>query len=134
MTTIPEGTMIQEEWRDIPDFKGVYSVSNYGRVKSHTRTVYRHNYCREEPERILKQMTHYKGYKIVFFSRQNKKHKRFVHRLVANAFLKNPKDLPIVNHKNLKKHDNFVLNLEWATAKENTNHYYENRTDSDMKF
>ena len=47
-----------------------------------------------------------------------------LHRVVAEMFLPNPDNLPVVNHKNLNKTDNSVGNLEWVTFKENSNHYY----------
>ncbi len=120
---------LPEIWKDIEGFEGHYTISNYGRVKSLARNICRLKgvYCKDEPEIILKQMTHYKGHKFVFLSKANKRHKRYVHRLVACAFLPNPQSCPIVNHKNMKKDDNFVLNLEWCTDSENTQHYYDNR-------
>lgn len=110
-----------EEWRAVAGYEGLYEVSNLGRVRSLDRYI-RHN-CRPYliKGRILKNT---KGeYYYVNLHDVNgtpKKHK--VHRLVANAFIPNPENLPQINHKNEDKMDNRVENLEWITAQDNCNH------------
>lgn len=59
------------------------------------------------------------GYIYVSFCRNSKHYSRKVHRLVAEAFIQNPENKPMVNHVNCDVSDNRVENLEWATAREN---------------
>lgn len=62
------------------------------------------------------------GYLAVNLFRNGKYSHKYVHRLVAEAFLPNPRDLPVINHKNGDKHDNRVDNLEWCTQQANIDH------------
>lgn len=63
------------------------------------------------------------GYERVSLSNNQIKHKRMsVHRLVADAFIPNPNNLPQVNHKNENKRDNRLENLEWSSALHNLEH------------
>lgn len=67
------------------------------------------------------------GYHYVLLSIDGKKYSRSIHRLVANAFLENPNDLPVVNHKNgegTNRYNNRVTNLEWSTYSYNNLHAY----------
>lgn len=115
-----------EIWCDIKGYEGMYQVSDQGRVKSVYRLIFVFGKATPHRERIMSLMTHYRGYLIVFLSKGNIKKKFFVHRLVADAFLENSTASPIVNHKYGNKLDNRASELEWATYKENTNHYYRN--------
>lgn len=117
MTTKPE------IWKDIPGFEGLYQVSSHGRVRSLDtfKKVYRFGvpYLRKKKGRILKPVKHTNGYLVVQLGRGNR---RFVHRLVAEAFIENPEHKPAINHKNGIKTDNTVENLEWVTYSENQIH------------
>lgn len=76
--------------------------------------------------RVLKPDIVWDGYERVTLS-QNNKLKRFrVHRLVAEAFIQNPNNLPMVNHKDGDKRNNHVSNLEWVDCQQNTKHAFDN--------
>lgn len=124
---VPHFITTGEEWRDIIGYEGRYQISDFGRVKSLARTVPgprgRQYQVREI---ILMQGDHYRGYKVVWLSKENKDTKFFIHRLVAFAFLFPPTS-DVVNHKDLNKHNNHVSNLEWATYSQNTQHYHDNK-------
>lgn len=108
-----------EIWKDIPEFDGLYQISNYGRVKSTQRLVIKSN-GKENPvqERILRPFIN-KGYVYATLSKNGKQPNLKVHRLVATAFIKNPDNFPDVNHKNENKKDNRACNLEWCTKEYN---------------
>ena len=98
-----------EIWKDIEGFEGLYQVSNLGRVKSLG------NGLTWKTERILKTVRTKDGYLKLVLSKNNVRKYFRVHRLVAQAFIPNPDNLPEVNHKNEDKTDNRVENLEWCT-------------------
>lgn len=118
---------MEEEWRDIAGYEGLYQISNLGRVKSLKREV---NIKllnvgwakREVPELIRKQIIYKNGYAGVQLHKQQRLHLSLIHRLVAKAFIPNPDNKPEVNHKNGNKLDNRVENLEWVTRAENDKH------------
>lgn len=107
----------KEEWRDIKGYEGQYQVSNQGRIKSFklwTGSMYINN------ERILKNVIYKNGYENVML-----KNKHFlVHRLVAKAFVPNPNNLPIINHKDGNKANNNANNLEWCNYSHNEKEAY----------
>lgn len=114
-----------EEWRPIKGFENYYCVSNTGKIKSLPRIVVN---SRSIPhkirERILKPVFSGRDYHAVtmYNSKENICLKTYIHRIVANAFLPNPENLPQVNHKDGDKANNSVSNLEWVTSSENMTH------------
>ena len=107
--------MIKElYWRDIRNFEGLYEVSREGEVVSL-------NYHRTGKKKVLKPGVDKKGYLVVYLYKNGVKKKYLIHRLVADAFIPNPLNLPEINHKNEDKTDNRVENLEWCDHKHNIN-------------
>lgn len=103
--------MSEEIWKPIKGYEGLYSISNLGNVYSHY-----HN-------RLLKPNKNRSGnYVGVILSKQGKQKRFQIHRLVAQAFVPNPYNLPIVNHKNEIQNDNRADNLEWCTHQYNCNY------------
>ena len=103
---------MDEEWRAVKDYEGLYEVSNIGRIKSL-------NYNGTGKEGLLKQQSNHKGYKTVMLRKDNKGKTFKVHRLVAEAFIPNPENKPQIDHINCIRDDNRVENLRWVTGKEN---------------
>lgn len=113
---------MEEEFRDIQGYEGLYQVSNLGRVKSLPRVVKCNSGYQLTKERILKVSKSKHNYLRVVLS-NNKVTKTFcVHRLVAIAFIPNPNNYPIINHKDENCSNNCVENLEWCTTKYNLNY------------
>lgn len=108
-----------ENWKDVVGYEGLYQVSNLGRVKrvEHKTT---NNILLEE--RISGQFINTNGYATVSLSKAGVDKFQGVHRLVAQAFIPNPDNLPFVNHKDENPLNNNVENLEWCTAKYNSNY------------
>lgn len=105
----------EEEWRIVDEFPN-YAVSNKGRVKRiYTQTGH-------ETEKLMSysKATRKNPYRKVLLC----KYSRYIHRLVAIAFIPNPYGLPCVNHKDGNKCNNSVENLEWVSRSENVLHAY----------
>lgn len=102
-----------EEWRDINGYEGIYKVSSNGRVLYYRKT--RSAGVTTKIPSIRKLKKNKTGYIEVALFKNGKYKHLLVHRLVAEAFIPNPYNLPCINHKNEIKSDNNVENLEWCT-------------------
>lgn len=124
-------TAAVEEWRPVKGFEGLYEVSNLGRVRSLDRIIKRRNGNIVYKGKILKQqIKKKKRYGIILTKNYNRRN-FMVHRLVAEAFIPNPKHLETINHKDENTFNNNVNNLEWMTQRENI--LYGTRTERAKK-
>ena len=114
-----------ELWKDIKDYEGFYQVSNLGRVKSLSRSIYdSRGYMIYRKGKIKKPSFDKNGYPQIGLCKNGTVITRKIHRLVAEAFIPNPENKPEINHKDEDKLNNCVDNLEWVTEKENVNYGY----------
>ena len=112
-----------EEWKEIKGFEGMYAVSNLGNVKR----LERYKRCGAKgqtllEEQMVKSYKNFRGYYRVYLSVDGKNYPRFVHKLVAEAFVPNDEKKPQINHIDGNKENNNANNLEWVTNQENNIH------------
>lgn len=113
----------KEVWKDVVGYEGYYQVSNLGRVKSVDRYIEHYRGGKTFKKGKIKALNVRKdGYVSVQLSKDAKARTLRVHRLVAEAFIPNPNNLPQVNHKDENKGNNHVSNLEWCTVGYNVNY------------
>lgn len=114
-----------EKWLPVDGYDGIYEVSTMGRIKTLQRTFYdKKGNERIVKEKIRKPYTTWDGYLRISFYGHGYQEKTTVHRAVAKAFIPNPNNLPIVNHKDGNRKNNSLDNLEWVSESENTLHSF----------
>lgn len=109
---------MQEIWKYIKGFEGMYQVSNLGRVRSVDRFDSMGRLHKSDIKAI-RDNGH--GYKVVQMYKDNKPKIGYIHRLVATAFIENPDNKPEVHHIDSDRGNNKLENLQWVTSKENNN-------------
>lgn len=111
--------LMQEIFKDIPGYEGLYQVSNLGRVKSFKKS----NRYPNQDFHYLKGSVNHGNYKSVWLCDKNNNNIRhYVHKLVANAFIPNPNNLPCINHIDEDKSNNAANNLEWCSYSYNNSY------------
>ena len=106
-----------EEWRPVVGYEGLYEVSDWGNVRSLDRYVRaKCGAVRIAPSKIVKQYLDKDGYCRIGLTKDGKQRVMGVHRLVAEAFLPNFENLPIIDHINGVRNDNMVDNLRWFSV------------------
>lgn len=114
--------MVNEIWRDIKGYEGLYQVSSNGVIRSLDRYLPMPNGGEKlVKEKILKPNKINSGYLCVGLSKNGKTKNYLIHRLVGEHFIDNSNNLPQIDHINTDKTDNRVCNLKWVTSKGNMN-------------
>lgn len=123
--------MLNEEWRSIIDYEGYYEISSFGNVRSLDRAVSVGSQIINLKGRIKAQTPDKDGYKTVHLSKNGKKSRKKVHRLVLEAFV-GPSEL-LACHKNGRPSDNRLSNLYWGNESDNQNDCIEHGTNCNAK-
>lgn len=114
-----------ETWRQVVGFEGIYEVSDNGNIRSVDRFVPNRKNKFNKGNNLKLKISNF-GYARVGLCDGYSQKFRFVHRLVAFAFIPNPDNKPYINHIDGNKLNNCIENLEWVTAKENKDHASKN--------
>jgi len=116
---------MKEIWKSIIGYENLYEISNLGHINKKTITKINKAGFYQTFQGQAMAFSNRKGYCGVWLRKEDGSRKAYdVHRLVAEHFCDGQFNGAVVNHKDLDKHNNCSINLEWVTQKENINHYH----------
>lgn len=119
-----DGVLVVEEWKDIPNYEGIYQASNFGRIKSMARFGKGNFKNKWLDTKIVKSRLSHHGYPMVTLT--NNGYRYFmVHGFVAKLFIPNPLNKSTINHKWGIRWDARASQLEWLTKAEDIQHSYD---------
>ena len=116
---------MEEIWKDVVGYEGIYQVSNKGNVLSLNYGPKGPNHFIDNSPRIMRQTISTCGYRQIMLYKDSNPKVKYVHRLVAEAFIQKEEGKQQVNHKDGNKLNNDADNLEWVSARRNTRHAIE---------
>lgn len=114
---------MENVWKDVKGYENLYQVGSQGVIKSLERIVTNHRGEYKIPQRLIKIHSNPCGHLRVGLFKNGKRTFYGLHRLVAEAFIENPYNLPEINHINGVKTCNSIDNLEWVTRSQNMIHF-----------
>ena len=118
--------MINETWRDIKGYEGLYAISSTGRVKRLARNrIIATGVNKPLKEKMIKTFKGKHGYIHVNLWKNGQMKQHRIHRLIMLAHTEKPQNKNVINHIDGDKTNNILENLEWCTSKENTMHGFE---------
>lgn len=129
---------MEEIWKDIKDYEGLYRISNLGRVKRLKREYHYYNHLTKRDnirivdEKILKGTIN-KGYNRICLTKNGIEKNHFIHRLVIENFVREVKDNENIDHIDCNKLNNNINNLEIVTTRENNHRAFLNNLDKRRK-
>ena len=111
---------IVEIWKPVVGYESLYECSNLGRIKSLNRKIIRKNGAQQTFKEKILTPIEVNNYLYVCLYKNGKYQRKYVHRIICEAFLPNPENKPCVDHKNCVRSDNRLSNLRWVTYQENS--------------
>lgn len=112
INNLPTIEAVPVVWKQIEGFEGLYEVNNFGKVRNNKGEIKKQGIKR----------TNGTCYKTVKLWKNGQYHTKYIHRLIAEAFIPNPDNLPFINHKDEDGTNNSIDNLEWCTREYNVNY------------